>query len=550
MKFLIAALIILFQVSVWAADRAANIQGRLSSSLGNILPTSDFLVIVNRLDQLEDGGQAEVVLGTARPLPGLTLSVDSKGNIVRQDMGASNYNGPVSISLLIDRNVRSETYELIRKEIADLAGGLRDLDEFRINRGVLRQAPIPNPNQSSITINQPKSDDTAKAWTDTLKLMALFVILGGLFLWMSSRRQDTKPSTAGTANSMGNLGEKMAAEHRDSSGDVEKVGFKDIPAEVVSLFLLRAIKDRQTDKLQIWLNTSTPSEQRSILMTLPSWVSVGFEKVIQQMIDSDVKRRILGEEVPAELAVTREKVVSLYREMSVLERNLREKVDYQKSFLMWFPPHFVREVGHSYKTRLSENSKRLLWSMRPDLGEMVRMDADLNSDIHKLITDGEVTACYEELCSWKSSVFAENNLSKDAVQIWSHIINELSEFGAIKSQLSQAQGQLSAEQYALLERRTVGIKSPLVWGDEMRRKWLLEVSPEDYVYWTSLVDATPSWNLDSELRPLRRAMFRTATQAELHKSWDESAKKAAALRLLSQFRKIQLGTENAAIDAA
>ncbi len=44
-----------------ALDRVQLVQSRIHASISSILSPTDFLVVVNRLDTLDDGGAAQVV---------------------------------------------------------------------------------------------------------------------------------------------------------------------------------------------------------------------------------------------------------------------------------------------------------------------------------------------------------------------------------------------------------------------------------------------------------------------------------------------------------
>jgi hypothetical protein len=62
----------LFVMPAHANDRVIDIQSRLTSALSGILPKTDYLVIVNRIDALDSIGSANVS-GTVRDLPGLRV---------------------------------------------------------------------------------------------------------------------------------------------------------------------------------------------------------------------------------------------------------------------------------------------------------------------------------------------------------------------------------------------------------------------------------------------------------------------------------------------
>lgn len=468
-------------------------------------------------------------------LPGLNVGVDSKGQVVQGSGSAQAYNGPIAISLVLDPNINAATYSLIEKSMPELAGGLRDSDEFKISRGTLRQLPAPNNNAPQVNINnQPPSNDSNGHWTESAKIIALMVILGGLLLWVMSH---LLKQAQGADPQRRPENQNSPRNELPPEAPIDTVGlFETIEPRFVGLYLLKALNARKNDQLMHWVKLTSPAHHRQVLLTFPGWVALSIEKTIEAEFELENKHSVAAsEKVPTADAARR-----LFREIAVLEQNLKEVADQQRSFLLWFPATFLRQVPTHQRLGISESSKKVLWLLRPDLGDFTRMD---NIDLANTFSDAspiEVAECFHELSQWGARGFvAEQNDKKDIVQTWATIINQLNEFGPIDSQLKQAQQKLESSDYSRLVTLVASVHSPIDWASEQRREWLRFTDPQDFYYWTSLVSTPVEWDMSKELRPMRRAMFETAKTEALYQKWSEEQKKAAARRLIEQFRKIQ-----------
>jgi hypothetical protein len=260
---------LLFLISViaglpaWAADRAVAVHARIDGSLSKILHSSDYLVIVNRLDQLEDGGESSAASGQVRRLPGLGVGVDAAGRVIRSDETAGQYNGGVSIAVMVDPAVKADTYTLIERSIPELAGGLRDSDEFRISRAVLRQPPVPNGQAPQVAINNSLPDRNTSV-TDLLRQVAIGLALLGLFVWVLSRLLDRERRAAdASAPSRASAAERENSAEAESQRQRTSDQFAELDPHVTGLYLIRAESNRQMDRVRTWAHGTDPATHRT-----------------------------------------------------------------------------------------------------------------------------------------------------------------------------------------------------------------------------------------------------------------------------------------------
>lgn len=520
---IIITLLLLISHAALANDRAALVQARLTTALGNIIQRSDFLVVVNRVDQLEDGGQNEVISGTVKALPGLNVGVDGKGQIVRQDADSTQYNGPIVITLLVDKSVQEETYTTIKQMLPEISGGLRDLDEYKVRRATLRQVNAPDTN-APVNVNNIMPNKQENQWSDSLKFFAILLLTAGMFAWLLSRVLPTKESGAQT-NRLAN-GTPSSSLPTDSKE--EKLDW-DFDPPVVGLYLLKCMKEKKIAPIYTWVKTSSTQHQRKVLKSLPAWMASYF----QSMLDS----KNFFEEITAEPSD------SVFREITILEQNLTKPQAKELAFLQWFPAPGLRHVPKQFQKSFSPESKKTLWSLRPDLGEFVNV-GNINLEDLKEASESALTHCYAELASWPSTVVIKNKEeNQDIVRLLVAQLEQIYEFGPLQAQIERAQKSLSVDDFTRLMNSTTSIETPLTWDQSRRRDWLRTVEPQDYFWWLSLLKTKPSWNLDDELRPMRKAMFRFAEMNPNFESWSENDKKAASARMLQQLRSIQRGED-------
>ncbi len=530
---------ILISTLAHAADRVSVVNGKIINALAGILPASDYLVIVNRLDLLEDGGESEsAVDGTLKSLPGLTVGVDAKGNVVRQDALGNHYNGPVSVVVMLDRKVNAETVKTIKNSINEIMGGTRELDEVKIMQATLRQDAVPG--SSPVTINNMSQPNSPSGAGEHFKLAALLLMVAGLFAFLIGRIIPKSQSPANGPRQSAARGQEPSAEEKKETNKQDNFAeqLSKIEPQVVGLYLMKALKDKKTDWVAQWGHSSSATHQRDVFLSLPAWMAAYLESHIDR-------------ENPLDTSLLEVKPEQLLREITVLETNLKSDFFRAEAFLMWFPAQALRMVPKRYQGLFSSRSRSTLWYYRKELGEFVKAQVMSADRIMEEPTTEEVQLCFDEMRKWPSSLYVQDQKqSADPVTLWADIVNQLTEFSAIDGQMKQAEGHLSKEKYKKLLTQVCYVESPMMWSQEQVKSWLLVVDPNDYLWWTSLVQDAPQWDLKEMLRPMRRAMFEFAFQNPSYKNWSEEERKISSERLLAQMRHVQLGFPLGALDAA
>jgi hypothetical protein len=533
--------ILFFQSSfLFAADRVQMAQSKINSSLSSILPKTDFLVIVNKLDQLDDLGASENSGGAIKILPGLNMGVDSRGTLIAQNQNSNNYQGAISVTLLIDKQVKQETFKTIEKLLPELIGGARDDDEFKISQSSLRQKNIDNPASSPQISIQNHLPENKNNLQEQFKFLAVLLVLGGLFFLLITRliSNSNKASSQDSSSKKSFKDSSSQSKNEPLSKNAlkaQKAAFTILDAEAVSLFLLKNLKDKKNLSLfNAWLSATGSEHQRNVYKTLPSWVLSFFQEreTIYKSNSEESNEKIKTED--------------LFEMITLVEQSLKTKNQKNKAFLMWFPAEALRYIPEQAQSTMSKSSKQVLWSLRPDMGDFVRMEkVDVNSLSNDLKVE-EVNLCFNEMVSWSSKLI-ESNLSynSDASELsrWTSYISSLNEFSPIESQLEQAKLNLSSSDYEQLIKTVAHLNTPFTLDISDRKNWLRLIEPDDYSWWKNLIQAEIPWDLKNDLRPIRYTMITQALEDKKYLTWTEKQKKDSAQRIIMNLR-IALNKEN------
>ena len=531
--------LIFFGLNIFALDRVQLVQSKIQSSLTSILPSSDFLIVVNRLDTLEDGGASQVVDGTVKMLPGLNLGVDSKGDLIRQDSSGNSYFGPVSIRVIVDQNVKQETYKTLQSLLPEIVGGIRDDDELNISRGTLRQLPVPVSNSPQVSIqNSPGSENQ---FQENLKFLAVLVIATGLMVWLLSRMSEGK--TSGSKNNETNLaGSPANSKNPDQPFEsiFSAAAFGELDPESVALYMMKKMKDRDLKPIAMWTKYTPAQHQRNVLGTLPPWVITYTET-----LNAELKVENAAEKVDSS------DLQQLFNDVTLIEQVLRGKVQKNKAFLKWFPAEGIRFIPKQYQSSFSAESRRTLWSVRPDLGDFVRIQ---ELEIEQMMTEpneSQISSCVDELKNLPTNVYDISSIDRHSVVYqWVHMISQLNEFNPIESQLAQAKAKLNDKDFDQVYKSVAHLQTPFLLSPSDRKNWLRLVEPQDYYWWLHIVEAFPAWKLTDELRPMRLAMFKQAEVAKAFESWSEDEKKLASKRVIAGLREALQASKTGIVSAA
>jgi hypothetical protein len=529
LSVLLLSLLVPFAAS--AADRTQAVQSKIHQALGSFLEKTDYIVMVNRLDPLgEDLNSNAEASGYIKSLPGLSVGVDAKGQIVRQDNSANQYSGPVAIQILLDRNVKAETLKMINNSLPMIIGGLNEMDEIKVSQATLRQTPsnVPSP----ITVNN-NSGASKTDNADFLKLFAMMLMIAGALAWLMGRF-----NSQGQGKSNNSLLGNSALQKAVASADKisPKSVLNKLKPESVGMFLLKVLKTESKPDISWFYNLSLEN-QKNVFTSLPAWVSAFLEKTLKAQSKNKTDfHESLDKNLEAEL----------FRQITVLEQNFKQETDWKKAFIMWFPAQSLRFVPKQYQHKFSQSARKCLWYYRPDLGDFVKAHDLQESEMNEpsALALGQL---FDEIAVWPSNLFETSQAEqKDLVETWAAMINQLQEFGSLESQFKQAQEKLNPEQYQSLLLKAANKESPFHWDQNKIKTWLRKIDPQDYFWWLSLCEPSgqkPSWKLATSLRPLRLSMFEMAQSNLAYPSWTEAEKKSANQRLLRDLRSIHLGEE-------
>lgn len=542
--FSISALCIFLILVTWwypskALDRASLVQSKIQTNLSHILPSTDFLVLVHRLDDMESNSSSSDSWSShLKHLPGLPIAVDNKGNIVHLDSIANDYTGPLKITILMDHNVQEETFKTIQNVLPEMIGGLKDDDEVKFTRTTLRQVSQPiikdqtlegqKQQQAPITIQnnlqQPSSQSTQNFWNEWMKFLSILLVSFGFIVFLASRWMGGRESDKNLKRPPIRISPTNSEPKEEGLANQNQWSdlYLQLPVPIVSLYLLKLLHNKNWDRLSLWIEISPIRHQREVLRSFPSWVAAYFQEIFEKK--------------PFPTGYTRLSKEDLMREISILENNLSSVHEQHLGFIAWFPSTALRFVPKQHLSSLSDRSRRVLWNLRPDLGHLVHVDK-LLWEPHD--SPESLEYCYNELIKWPSTLVVKNLLesANDKVRWWSMKINQLPDFGSIDSQLEQAKKELSQEQYEELENQCVSIRTPLRMSDANRRLWLRVVDPQDYFWWIYITSEKPQWDLEKELRPMKLAIFKYTQNNQDHLKWNETQKKTSSSRLLDTLRK-------------
>ncbi|MCB0367896.1 MAG: hypothetical protein KDD45_00290, partial [Bdellovibrionales bacterium] len=494
--FIYFSLLSLFFISKgFCADRSIFVQAKIERSLSQILQPNDYLVIVNKLDDINYyDSRKGTITGTLKPLPGLNLDVDERGQVVSQNQQATDYRGPLFISVIFDKHVNQETQKTIIKNLPEISGGLLDDDELKTAVATLRQETISN-QSPSVSINN-QLPENKSYWIDSVKLIATLSMLAGILLFFISRLSLNKKE-----NNPGVMPFNENKKSDDKLVDQFKwPDFTELSPSLVSLFIIKQIKEKNNQIVLNLFSLTDASFQRKVMMSLPAWVSTSIQKLVfdnENSFNSDNPEKI-------NINIANK----IYLELTILEHSFKTESDYEKAFLLWFPPEMLRFVPKFQQKDLSIVSKTTLWYFRQDLGGFIRTDTSPEESLLKEPQPSAIHNCYVELKNWTSTSYVfESEKGLNIVNVWSQIINSLHEFGPIDFQVEQAKLKLTENQYKELENLIVRTLTPLLWSETKRKSWLRNIEPDDFYWWRSLLKEPLDWNLKSYVRTLRYGMF-------------------------------------------
>lgn len=533
----IALSLLLWTSPAWSFDRSEFVHSKIQSTLSSFLDASSFLVIVNRTDSLESGGDQSGGQGLLKQLPGLSLAVDGRGEVVQQGAGSSSYFGPVIAKVIIDETVADTTFQMVDTLLAEIVGGVNPADELTVSRGLIKQKPPEADTKPQIQINNniPEKSDASN---DNLRTLALILIVMSALMWFLMKQSQSKSSASGADNSRDGQGASKAAESAAAAASItagqaakESETLSELDTTAPALFLMKALKENHLNKVRTFLDFADGRLQRKTFQAMPAWVLTHLNKKMETFVPLDEET---GEKYT--LRDRGPELRGMVSEIALIEQSLKSSTQRYKALLQWFSPVGLRYVSQRHRDHVSPRTKAVLWNLRSDLGLFAAADDSLKAED---MTSEDFESAWNELHLLPSSEFDKESDGFSDVERWVTSLNQLEEFGPIESQLKLAGEKLSPIDFKTLMGKVCHLETPLTFSRDDRKEWLRNVNPEDYFWWQEMLGEAPPWKLEEELRPLRLAAFREAERAQTHKTWPEDDKKQSAKRILFGLRKVQ-----------
>lgn len=538
MKTLLFILATMFvTVSALAGDRVVETQSRITGALAGILPKTDYLVVVNKIDAL-DVSNGTVVSGNVRSLPGLRVGVDDEGQVVVKDAGDAAYSGPVSVTVVIDSDVKIETYRAIETLLPEIMGGSRSGDEVKLKRAVLRQPEEEKAPQIVVNNAPAPLPDTSKSTNDFYKISAVFFVGLGLLLWMMSRRQnDSGERKTRSQNDYHGRGDDKGDGGELKSNRWDPAAFDGFDPEILGLFVLKSIFEKDIDRVRSFFRESTPATQKAALGSLPSWLA---SHCLEQIEPKEGERP--GKHVNPEM---------IMREITVMEKAMQADPSAKSSaFIQWIPAESMGKVHPENLAAPSDETRYAIISLRPDLARAFRYDEN-DALISGMIFNAKaIVAANKEMTQWRTRLGVTRSAKTTVVEAMAGIINRTETFAEVETKLRGIQKKMAKIDWDALQPRIVSVATFEALTEMQKKDFLRAVDPSDYYFIVSSLNVAFDWELDKLLRPKRLASFRAAEHINVHEQWSEDQKREASARALNHLRAVFLGEQSVAIDVA
>jgi hypothetical protein len=526
--FFAFASVVFTAVTASAADRAQLVHSRLNSTLAGFLPSTDFVVVVKKVDESPIDTMPGSS-GAVRSLPGLNLSVDSQGRVVKSQE-ASAYSGPLDVTVVLDRGVRKDTVETLKKMLPELAGTTLDEDSFRVQQASLRQAATsPDAPPSVVIQNMPPSGSPESSSSDMPKLIAFLLVGMGALMWLFGRR-------AGGENTPHPHPEKRP-EPKGSEPVTPKSPaplLEGFGAEVVGLYLMGALKAGDRARALAPLRAASLDLQRDVLLSLPPWLG-------SWMLD-----KLPSKDDGEEEATPLERVL---RELTLLKAEVDAQPERAAELFLERLPLEALEAARSSGYRIETRTLRNLASFRDDAMSLLSAQ-DLASEPPAAGTVAAST-CATELRSLKKLASrASNSASQDPVEVWASSLNRLKTFEEVAAGLESALTKLDESARARLQRRVPSVDSFATLEADKIRALLHEVDPEDWAWMRASIPSVRSWDLAAYTRPRRQAVLSQTEKRLAEADWSGEVGREASARCLALLRSLGQETPRRLREAA
>lgn len=537
MKYLRLKTILIFLISIlsrpgWAGDRVLEVQSRVTAALSGILPKTDYMVVVNKIDSLDNMG-GQVVNGVIRNLPGLRVGVDEDGQVVIKDGQQQAFSGPISLTVVIDSKVANGTYRAIETLLPEIMGGSRGGDEIKLKKAELRQEVEDPAPQVVINNAAPQIDPKAISGSNEFYRMgALFLVGLGAILWMISRKQSDQPSKSLRSAADPYLEPRRNNTKQDglpADGWEPKI-FESFDSEIVGLYILKCVQDGDIDKARSFFSASSPLAQKTALSSIPGWCA----SYCVDALASKENMKLVNQVDPE----------TILREMSVMERALKVEAAAKASALIqWIPVEAMAKVHPESLASPSDNTRYAIISMRPDLAKSFRYD-EHDALVSGLVYSAKaIIEAAAEMNTWRSNLVMGKSSKVTVIEAMAGIVNQLETFIEIEVKLLLIKEKMSNLDWEEMQSKIVTAETFEKVSDLQKKDFLRIVEPADFQYVRKTLGYAANWPIDSLLRPKRLAAFRKAERMNAHVDWTKDEQRDAGARVLKCLRISYLGEQ-------
>lgn len=526
-------LLLLVSVPAFAGDRVLEVQSRVTSALSGILPRTQYLVVVNRLDSLEATG-SQAVSGQIRGLPGLRVGVDDDGQVVLREGEAHAYSGPVSVTVVIDTDVKTETYRAIEALLPEIMGGARGGDEIKIKRALLRQPPEVQQPQVIVNNAAPQIDPKQMSNGGELyRVGALFLLGLGALLWMMSRRQNEQAPKRPYADSTA-IQNKAGAETRLQPWN--PTSFEGFDASVLGLYILKCVRDRDYVRARSFFATASPAAQRSALGAIPAWCATYCLEQVEQSEGARDAKQVSPD--------------TIMRELTVMETALKSDPSAKASALIqWIPVEAMSKIHPESLAAPSDEARFSIISLRPDLAQAFKYDENDALVSGMIFNAKAIETTGKEMHAWRTRLVVNRTAKTTVVDAMAGIINRTETFSEAEEKLKGIRKKMSKLDWEALQPKIVCKDTFQVLTELQKKDFLRLVDPVDYYFILQTMNVA-DWPLETLVRPKRLAAYRSVERMNVHEEWTDEQKRAAGTRVLNHLRTVFLGEQKGASDTA
>ncbi len=520
--------ILLISTPAMAGDRILEVQSRVSAALQGILDKREFLVVVNRVDSLESGG-AQAVSGTIRNLPGLRVGVDEEGQVVLKEGAQGAYNGPVSVTVVLDKGVEGETYKAIEALLPEIMGGARGGDEVKLRRAMLKQPEEEEAPQVVVNNAPPQIDPKQLSNPNEFFKFAILFFFGlGALLWMMSRKQNENPRGRAPRSEPSAPPSNEEASRKPLNEAWNPSAFESFEPEVVGLYIMKCLHENDVVRARSFFSTASAVAQRNALASLPSWCAAYCVEKIETVDGAKDQNQVKPE--------------AILRELTVMEKSLKDDAASKvTALILWIPVAAMEKVHPDNLATPTDATRYAIISMRPDLARSFKYDENDALVSGMVYNSKAMVDAGNELRAWKTKLVVARTAKSTVVDAMAGIINRAETFEEIDVKLRSIQKKMNKADWNALQARIVSLATFDELNELHKKNFLRLVEGSDFFFAVKHLQLLTDFPLEQLLRPKRLSAYRAAERMEIWESWTPEQQKESISRVLNHLRTAYLG---------